>query len=214
MAGLDVLGDVRRPARRRLAGLRIPEIMGMDLVGEVAFALAGERMLGIDPRRADIGIGAGVGLDPVAGAAHQLVDRQSHRPAGKVPQHQVDDARDILRDVGDPQPFPDQLAVVGVLADQQRAQAAEQQRLVGGVQPLLVAMGAAAEEIAGDALVGLDARHRLHQLGLGLGDRMAHVPAVGMGPERDDFHVGDLHALPLPAFRLFATPISSVPVQA
>ena len=118
----------------------------MDLVGEVALVFAGERVLGIDLRRADIGIGAGIGLDPVAGAAEELVDGLLEGAAGEVPEHQVDDAGDVLRDVGDPHPFPDHLAVERILADEERADAAEEQRLVGGVEALLVAVRAAAED--------------------------------------------------------------------
>ena len=101
--------------------LGVPEVVRVDLVGEVALVLAGERVLGIDARLPDVRIGRGVGLYLVARPAHQLVDRRLERPAGEIPERVVDDARDVLRDVGDPQPLPDHLAVERILADEQRS---------------------------------------------------------------------------------------------
>ena len=102
-----------------------------------------------------------------------------------------DNAEQVLGDVGDPQPLPDQLAVERVLADQQRADAAEQHGAIVRRQSLLVAMRAAAEVVPFRALVGHDPGQRLHQLGARVWP--AVLEAVGVRSEGDDLDIGDLH---------------------
>ena len=96
---------------------------------------------------------------------------------------------DVLGDVGDPHPLPDQLAVERVLAEEQVPDPAGDDLLVDDVEPVLVAMRAAAEVVAGDALVGLDGQHGLHQLRVRDRQRVAGVPPVGVGPEGLDRNV-------------------------
>ena len=168
----------------------------MDLVRLIALILAGQRMLGIDARHPDIGISRGVGLDLLAArAAHQLVHRLVERPPGQIPQRIVNDAGDVLRNIRHPEPLPHHLAVARVLAPQQRQDAAADHLLVDDVEPLGIAMRAAAEIIAGDAFIGLDGQNGLHQIGLGHGQGVPHVPAVGIGAESLDPYVGDFHGL-------------------
>src|SRR5690606_1690711 len=100
--------------------------------------------------------------------------------------------RDIRRD---PEPLPEQLAVHGILPDQQVAAAGQNPVLVDGVEGVLVAVDATAEVVTVDPFVGRDGQHELYQLLLRNRDAIARVPAVCPGAEIRDRYVGDLHSV-------------------
>lgn len=82
-------------------------------------------------------------------------------------------------------------SVERILADEQRAHTAQQQSLIVGAQAFLVAMRAAAQAIADDAVVRLDAGDGLRELLSRVRDAM--LEAVSMSAERLDFQVDDFH---------------------
>ena len=59
-------------------------------------------------------------LPALAAAPEQLMDRQARDSPQQVPQRHIDDAQQILRRLGGPEPLPELLPVEGILADQQR----------------------------------------------------------------------------------------------
>ena len=141
---------------------------------------------------------AGIGLDPIAAAAEQAVERHPRHLAGDVPQRDVDAADPIHDDAAPaelagagehllPQPLDQQR----VLAEQHRAE-----QIVDDVPGAAAADAGLAD--AGDAIIGLDldqeaAARRLHAAGAAIG----RFAAIG---ERDRADIGDLHRLsPHPA---------------
>ena len=91
-----------------------------DLVGSEPLPLAGEGMRGVDLRPAQVGGGAGVGLDAGAGPAQQLAHRHPGLPSRQIPQRAVDDAHVALGESPAEghelvQPVPELLAVEGIL---------------------------------------------------------------------------------------------------